>query len=229
MAPADWGGAKETEEVRSRSLAENGHLMAPADWGGVEEVKESRPLASIPLAIATLLAILGSAAGYPVWPGGNRRTVSATILLPSPGLAAVYGLHSPVWVWAGGCRRMVSATILLPSPGLAAVYGPAHSPVWVWAGGCRRVVSATIYLSSPGLAAVHGLARARSLTPSHPMSLAVSATQLAVTFLVTFASRRTSGLRRTAAGAASAKLMMKSIRRVRVSILCCRIFVGYGT
>jgi hypothetical protein len=53
MAPADWGGAKETEEVR----AENGHLMAPADWGGAEEVeeaKESRPLASIPLAIGTL-------------------------------------------------------------------------------------------------------------------------------------------------------------------------------
>jgi hypothetical protein len=46
----------------------------------------------------------------------------------------------------------------------------------------------------------------------------------AVTSFATFASRHT-----TAAGAASAKLMMKSIRRVRVSILCCRIFMGYVT
>jgi hypothetical protein len=144
MAPADWGGAKETEEVR----AENGHLMAPADWGGAEEVeeaKESRPLASIPLAIGTLLVILGSATGY--------------------------------LVWAGGCQRVVSATIYLTSPGLAAVHGSAHSPVWVSAGGCRRTVSATIYFSSPGLAAVRGQARARSLTPPHP-SPTVSATQL---------------------------------------------------
>src|SRR6266852_5049423 len=45
----------------------------------------------------------------------------------------------------------------------------------------------------------------------------------AVTFLVTFAPRRPSGLSRTATGAASARLMMESIKRVRVSILCCRI------
>jgi hypothetical protein len=51
----------------------------------------------------------------------------------------------------------------------------------------------------------------------------------AVTALLTFASRRTSGLPRTAAGAASAKLMMESIRRNQVSVLCCRIFVGYVT
>jgi hypothetical protein len=127
MAPADWGGAKETEEVR----AENGHLMAPADWGGAEEVeeaKESRPLASIPLAIGTLLVILGSATGYLVWAGGCQRVVSATIYLTSPGLAAVHGsAHSPVWVSAGGCRRTVSATIYFSSPGLAAcVVRPGH-------------------------------------------------------------------------------------------------------
>jgi hypothetical protein len=49
----------------------------------------------------------------------------------------------------------------------------------------------------------------------------------AATFLVTFVSRHTSGLPCTATGAASAKLMMESISRVRVRILCCRIFVGY--
>ena len=47
-----------------------------------------------------------------------------------------------------------------------------------------------------------------------------------ITSLVTFASRRTSGLSRIGTGAASAKLTVESIRRVRVSILCCRIFVG---
>jgi hypothetical protein len=52
----------------------------------------------------------------------------------------------------------------------------------------------------------------------------------AVTSFATFASRHASGISRTtAAGAASAKLMMKSIRRVRVSILCCRICMGYVT
>ena len=51
----------------------------------------------------------------------------------------------------------------------------------------------------------------------------------AVTSRIAFASRRTSGLLRTAAGAASAKLMMERIRRVRESILCCRIFVGCVT
>ena len=49
----------------------------------------------------------------------------------------------------------------------------------------------------------------------------------AFTFFITFASRRTSGASRAATGAASAKLMMESIRRVRVSISCCRIFMGY--
>jgi hypothetical protein len=49
----------------------------------------------------------------------------------------------------------------------------------------------------------------------------------AVTSLFTFASWL--GLSRTAAGAASAKLMMKNIRRVCVSILCCRIFMGFVT
>jgi hypothetical protein len=44
-----------------------------------------------------------------------------------------------------------------------------------------------------------------------------------------FASRRTSALSRTAAGAASVKLMMESIRMIRLSILCRRIFVGYVT
>ena len=47
-----------------------------------------------------------------------------------------------------------------------------------------------------------------------------------VTFLVTCSLERTSGFSRTAAGAASAKLIMESIRRIRVSMLCCRIFVG---
>jgi hypothetical protein len=75
------------DNVSLRSLADSGHgpLMAPADWGGAKEaeeaeeaeVKESRPLASIPLAIETLLAILGSAGatllmtpGYPMSTGG---------------------------------------------------------------------------------------------------------------------------------------------------------------
>jgi hypothetical protein len=48
----------------------------------------------------------------------------------------------------------------------------------------------------------------------------------AVTSLVTFAPRGTSGLSRAATGAASAKLMVERMRRVRMSILCCRIFVG---
>ena len=56
------------------SLADSGHLMAPADLETVE-VEECWPLALIPLAIATQLVILGSAArcqtlfltqGYPV-------------------------------------------------------------------------------------------------------------------------------------------------------------------
>jgi hypothetical protein len=49
------------------------------------------------------------------------------------------------------------------------------------------------------------------------------------TFLVGFTSRHTSGFSRTAAGAESAKLMMESIRRIRMNILsseCCRIVVG---
>ncbi len=57
--------------LRSLTDSENGPLMAPVDWGRAkeakeaQEVKESRPLALIPLAIATLLAILGSAAHGP--------------------------------------------------------------------------------------------------------------------------------------------------------------------
>ena len=42
--------------------------MAQADWCGAKEageMKENQPLASVPLAIATLLAILGSAANSP--------------------------------------------------------------------------------------------------------------------------------------------------------------------
>jgi hypothetical protein len=48
----------------------------------------------------------------------------------------------------------------------------------------------------------------------------------AFTSLVTSPSRRTSGFSRTATGAARAKLMMESIRRARVSIWHCCIFVG---
>jgi len=47
----------------------------------------------------------------------------------------------------------------------------------------------------------------------------------AISFLVIFASKCTPRLPRTGTGAASAKLMMKNIRRVRVSTLCSRIFV----
>jgi hypothetical protein len=70
-----------------RSPAENGPLMAPADWGRAkeaDEVKESWPMVSIPVAIATLLVTLGSAAhssltlvmipGYPVRVGGRPCT-----------------------------------------------------------------------------------------------------------------------------------------------------------
>ena len=46
--------------------------------------------------------------------------------------------------------------------------------------------------------------------------------------VVTFVLRRTSGLSRATTGAASAKLMMESISRVRVSIFCHRIFVIRG-
>jgi hypothetical protein len=62
--------------------------------------------------------------------------------------------------------------------------------------------------------------------PSSDSSESRRSRDAAVTFLVTFASRRTPGLPRTATGAASAKLMMESTRMARVSILCCRIFVG---
>ena len=72
--------------------SENGPLMAPADWSGAKEtevVKESRPLASIPLAIVTPLAILGSTAhsqtllmtpGYPV----RARSCPNNCAVPAP-------------------------------------------------------------------------------------------------------------------------------------------------
>jgi hypothetical protein len=50
----------------------------------------------------------------------------------------------------------------------------------------------------------------------------------APTSLVTSALRRSSGLSRTATGAAGVRLMMESIRRTRLSMLCCRIFVRCG-
>jgi len=92
MAPVDWGRAKEAKEA--------------------QEVKESRPLALIPLAIATLLAILGSAAHGPT-------------LLITPGYL----------VRAGGCpctcavppsKTSASTPPNLLGPGLAAVDGPAR-------------------------------------------------------------------------------------------------------
>lgn len=81
-----------------RSLAENGPLMAPADWGRAkeaDEVKESRPVTSIPLTTVALLATLGAAAhsptlvmipGYSVRVGGRPRTCD--VPLPPAALSA---------------------------------------------------------------------------------------------------------------------------------------------
>ena len=94
--------------LRNLADSKNDPLMAPADWSGAneaEEVKESWPLTSIPLAISTLLAILGLAAHSPT-------------LLMTPGYS----------VSTGGCG--LPATIYyLSSPGLTAVYasGPARA------------------------------------------------------------------------------------------------------
>jgi hypothetical protein len=121
-------------------------MMAPADWGRaneVEEVKEGQPLASIPLAIATLLAILGSAAHIPT-------------------------MH-PVGVTRGGCQGACADSVAQTVPISAETATTVRQKI------------ATTSLPSPGLgrlAAVHGPARARSVTPSHPMSPTVSATQL---------------------------------------------------
>ena len=93
----------------SLSLAENGPLMAPADWGAEEaEVAEvSRPLASTPLAIATLLEVLGLVVH------------SLAPLMTTDYLA-----------WAGACQPLVSGTIYLSSLGLAVVYGPRGCSVY---------------------------------------------------------------------------------------------------
>ena len=117
MAAADWGGAKEAEVnnpqnwplgsiplvtlsrspknqwVRRAPCSENGPLMATSDQGGTKEadkVKESRPLASISLATATLLAVLGSAALSVTSPGlaAAHRPARARSLTPGSTVSA---------------------------------------------------------------------------------------------------------------------------------------------
>jgi hypothetical protein len=141
--------------VSLRSLAdlENDPLMTLTDWGRTKtkETKENRPLASIPLAIATLLATLGSAAHSPallrtpgdlVRAGGcpctctvppSQTSASIPPNLSSPGLAA-HSLTPGELVRTGCCpctcvvppSHMSALTPPnLPSPGLAAVHGPA--------------------------------------------------------------------------------------------------------
>jgi hypothetical protein len=111
----------------------------------------------------------------------------------------------------------------------------AHTPTplmtlgyLVWAGGCRRTLSLTIHL-------LRGL-EAHGPTPGYLVWAGGSSSNesrrsrdAAGAFFVRFASGRSSGLPHTATGAASAKLMMESIRRIRVNIRCRRIFVGYVT
>jgi hypothetical protein len=203
MAPADWGGAKEAEEVKesrtvcrgslslAENLVENYLLMALADWGGAKEaevVKGSRPLVSIPLAIVILLAILSLAAHSPTLLMTPRYLstggcgLSATIYyLSSRGLKAVHGLararsltHSQAEE-VKESRPLASipleiATLLTILDSAAHVSSPAllmtpGYPVRAWGCPCTCAVPPTQWhalsarsatnLSSPGLVAVH--------------------------------------------------------------------------
>jgi hypothetical protein len=187
-----------------RSLADGCPLMAPADWGRAKEaevVKGSRPLVSIPLAIATLLAIPSLAAHSPTLLMTPRYLstggcgLSATIYyLSSRGLKAVHGLARARSLTHSQAKEVKESRLLASVPlviaTLLAVLGSAGptlsmNPGYTVSTGSRSL-SAVIYhyLSTPGFSAAHGPARARSLTHSHPMGPSVSATQLSYPLLL---------------------------------------------
>jgi hypothetical protein len=120
----------------------------------------------------------------------------------------------------GGDREPVTGIDPTGNPGLGGTYSdPVNDPGISGVGGGLSWCTSGVNTFAMGL--VGG-----ALSGSNPSRRSRDA---AGAFLVTFASMRTSGLPRTAIGAASAKLMVESIRRIRVSIRCCRIFVGYVT